>query len=358
MMKILQINSAKNFGGGEKHLVDLCCGLQNQGHEIFVAVRPNNQWEKKLHFLPSQNLIQIPLRNSADIFSAQKLARFIKEKEIEIIHAHVARDYPIAAMASRLSKAPLTITRHLTYPLGSLHRLTFKQAKRVIAVSNGVAESLVKKQLVEQRKIVVIYNGVETDALEKIERNSKSNENLVIATIGELREHKGQDDFIRAAAIIAQKHPNVKFLIIGQDNSESQAYRIYLERLVEELNLKNHIIFTGWMDNPREIYGAFDIFVSSAQSEPFGLVIAESMASGKAIVATKTVGARELLTDNESGKLVSIGNIEQLAKAIGEFVNDERLCRTFGENAQSRAKKKFSLERMISETEKIYQTVI
>lgn len=351
-MKILQINSAKAFGGGERHLIDLCKGLQNRGHEVFVAVRPNNQWEENPGFLPKENRIHFPLRNSLDIFSARQIVEFIGEKGIEIVHAHVARDYPIAAVASRLSKTPLILTRHLTYQLGGVHRLTFRQAKRVIAVSNGVAESLLKSGLVPKEKVSVIHNGVDVVEFEKIERN---NNDLTIATIGELREHKGQEDFIKAAAIVAGKNPNIKFLIIGKDNSNSQEYRLFLENLVDELNLKNQVVFTGWLDNPSEIYGTFDIFVSSAHSEPFGLGIAEAMASGKAIVATKTVGAKELLTDNESGKLVEIGDINGLAEVTSQLLENEDLRRVLGENAQKRAKEFFSLEKMVSETEKIYQ---
>jgi L-malate glycosyltransferase len=352
MMKILQINSARNFGGGEKHLIDLCRGLQNRGHEVFAAVRPNNHWEKKLDFLPLEKIIRYPMMNSLDIFSAREIAGFVRERRIEIIHAHVARDYPIAALASRVCKTPLILTRHLTYKLSGLHRFTFRQAGKIIAVSNGVAESLMKGGLVAVEKISIVQNGVDTFLLEKIKRSPAD---LVVATIGEIREHKGQEDFIRAAAIVAKKHPNVKFLIIGQDNSANREYRRFLENLVKELNLQNQVIFTGWLDNPAEIYESFDIFVSAAQSEPFGLVIAEAMASGKGIVATKTVGANELLTDNESGKLVEIGHIEQIAEAITQLLEDENLRRTLGENARQRAKEFFSLEKMVSETEKVYQ---
>lgn len=361
-MKILQINSAKAFGGGEKHLVDLCKGLQNQGNEIFVIVRPNNQWENKLDFLSKKNLIHIPLRNSADIFSAQKIAEFVRENKIDVIHAHVARDYPIAALASRLTETPLVLTRHLTYKLNTLHRLIFKQASKIIAVSNGVAESL--KYFADKEKLVVIYNGVDISEFQNVEKNTELidkfglKSKLVVTTIGELREHKGQEDFIRAAAVIAKKYKDVKFLIVGKDNSKSQEYRIFLEDLVEKLNLQNKIIFAGWQDKMAEIYGLTDIFVSSARSEPFGLVIAEAMATGKAIVATKTVGATELLQNNENGKLVSVKDIVKLAEAIIEFLDDESLRLKLGKNAEIRAKEFFSLEKMVSETENIYRSII
>lgn len=199
---------------------------------------------------------------------------------------------------------------------------------------------------------------ITTHSRNGIEKILEIETNFLVATIGELREHKGQADFIRAVSLVAHRIPNVKFLIIGQDNSKDQKYHLFLARLVKELNLENHVIFTGWQDDTAKFYSAIDIFVSSARSEPFGLVIAEAMASGKAIVATETIGAKELLINNQTGKLVPIGNVEAVAKAICEFLQDESLRRTLGKQAQIVAKAKFSLERMVLETENVYQAVV
>ncbi|MGI8642034.1 MAG: glycosyltransferase family 4 protein, partial [Pyrinomonadaceae bacterium] len=291
-MRILQISSAKNFGGGERHLVDLSKGLTNHGHEVFAALRPENNWQEKLAFLSGDNLHYFPLRNSVDVFSARKLAGFAVEKNIEIIHAHLARDYPIAALASYLGKTPLVLTRHLLFPLKRLHRITFKQANQIIAVSKGVAKSLLSDNIIAAEKVSVVLNGVDTEIFEQAANDIKKqaemrrklapDTNFLIATIGELHEHKGQEDFIRAAAIVAEKYKDAKFLIIGQDNSRTQDYQTYLESLVNELNIKNQVIFTGWQEEMPMLYAAIDIFVSAARSEPFGLVIAEAMASGTA----------------------------------------------------------------------------
>ncbi len=367
-VRILQISSAENFGGGEKHLIDLSKGLLNNGHEIFAALRPQNNWQEKFAFLSGENLHHLPLRNSVDIFSARKLAEFAIEKNIEIIHAHIARDYPIAALASKLSKTPLVLTRHLTFPLNSLHRLTLKQTAKIIAVSKGAAESLLSNNIIAAEKIALVYNGVDAKIFGETAKDSEKRKEMrrefapdakfLIGTIGELREHKGHEDFIRAAAIIAGKFDNAKFLIVGVDNSKDQNYRIYLENLVEELNLQEKIIFTGWQENTPAIFSALDVFVSAARSEPFGLVIAEAMASAKAIVATETDGAKELLENNRTGKIVPVKKPLRLAEAIGEFLEGENLRQTFGASAQKAAREKFGLEKMIAETEKIYKEIL
>jgi len=92
-VRILQISSAKTFGGGERHLIDLCRGLATRGHEIFVALRPTNEWQERFDFLPKGNFLHVSLRNSFGVLSAQKIAEYVGENKIEIVHAHLGRDY-------------------------------------------------------------------------------------------------------------------------------------------------------------------------------------------------------------------------------------------------------------------------
>ena len=69
-MRILQISSAKNFGGGERHFVDLCRGLASRGHEVFVALRPTSEWQARLDFIPPENVLRVSIRNSFGVLSA------------------------------------------------------------------------------------------------------------------------------------------------------------------------------------------------------------------------------------------------------------------------------------------------
>ena len=89
------------------------------------------------------NIATLSLRNSLDVSSARSLASLVRENDIQIIHAHMARDYPLAAYAARRNPAArLILTRHVLFPLNRLHRLTFSGASRIIAVSQAVASQL------------------------------------------------------------------------------------------------------------------------------------------------------------------------------------------------------------------------
>ncbi|HMJ09518.1 MAG TPA: hypothetical protein VK468_10960, partial [Pyrinomonadaceae bacterium] len=61
-MRVLHISSAKTYGGGERHFVDLCRGLQSRGHEVFAALRPTNEWQGRLDFIPPENVLHVSIR--------------------------------------------------------------------------------------------------------------------------------------------------------------------------------------------------------------------------------------------------------------------------------------------------------
>lgn len=366
-MRILQISSAKTFGGGERHFVDLCRGLKAHGHDVFAALRPTNEWQARLDFLPPENFLHVSLRNSFGVLSAQKIAEFIRENDIEIAHAHAARDYIPASLACRMAKAgKFVLTRHVLFPLKPVHRFTLNNLSKAIAVSKPVEANL--QNIFSKEKVVLISNGIDVEARANVNRQNlreafRSEHNIpfdahLIGTIGELKILKGQRDFILAAQIIAQKFPDARFIIVGKDNSFKQDFRRELKRLVKIFRMEDNFLWLDWVEDTSSLLAALDVFVSASHTESFGLAILEAMAIGCAIVATGTEGANELLQTEISGKIVPMKEPIRLAEAIGTFLDNEDLQKTLGRNAQTRAREKFGVEKMIAETERIYKEVL
>lgn len=365
-MRILQISSAKTFGGGERHLVDLCRELHKRGHEIFVALRPTNEWQEKLSFLPKENIFQASIRNSFGIFSAKKIARLVREKKIEIVHAHVARDYIPASLVCRMSKdSKFVLTRHVLFSMKPFYKLTLGNLSKAIAVSNAVAANL--QNTFPKEKIIMIPNGIETEILTVEERKKKREEFRffheipfdvpLIGIIGELKVLKGQRDFVLAANEIAKNFPEARFLIVGKDQSLKKEFRLELKRLVKIFGLENRFLFLDWMEDLPSVFAALDIFVSASHTESFGLAILEAMVNAVPIVATETAGAKELLENDETALLVPIKEVLKLAEAIENLLKDKEKCAKFGKNAQTFAKETFSLSKMIDETENLYKQI-
>lgn len=365
-MKILHISSADTLGGGERHLADLANGLAARGHQVYAAVRSKSPLIRELVALEQENILCSPLRNALDAPSARRLAQFVRKHQIHIVHAHMARDYPLAAYAARANTAArLIVTRHVLFPLGRIHSIALSNVSRVIAVSHAVASALRDQSLFPAARVVVIPNGIVVQRFEAVRaqfdrrefcRRWQLNENsLLVGTVGELKALKGHKEFLRAAAIIARHFPHTEFLVAGIDPSQKRDYEAKLRSMIAELGLTKRVHLLGWLDDLAPFHCALDVFVSASRSESFGLAITEAMASGTPVVATKTEGAKEVIRDGETGILVAIEDIQALASAVIEVLADQDKSRRIATRASAAAREQFSLARMVDQTEAIYR---
>ena len=365
-MKILQICSARQLGGGERHLADLANSLARRGHAIYAAVAPGSPLIPELHAIPKENITEVRMRNALDIFAAARIARVVREFGIDVIHAHVARDYPLAAVASsRTGGTPFVLTRHMLFPLSTIHRVTLRNAGRIIAVSNAVAESLRMRSIIDPQKIVTIHNGIDTA---RFARDSGEycrpacldgvNAPLLVGMVGHLSPIKGQEEFIRAAGAIAARRDDVDFVVIGDDKSLSGENKLAIVRLIERLDLVGRVHLVGWQDDVPPLLHAMDVFVSPSRAEPFGLAIVEAMASGVPVVATASEGALEIIEDGVTGKLISIGDTDGLVQAIINLLDDPAAREQLSAAALEAVNEQFSLEKMVDATEQILGDVI
>lgn len=361
-MKILQISSSRTYGGGERHFVDLCRGLQERGHEVYAALRPTNVWQDRLDFLQPENIFHVSIRNSFGILSATRMAAFAREKGIDIIHAHVARDYIPASLAcSMASNAKFVLTRHVLFPLKPFNRFALKNLSKAIGVSPSVGHALLN--VFPAHKIEVILNGIDTRLLDNSVRERLKNEfrelhaipddALLVGTVGELLPLKGHRDFVLAANELSDKFPTARFVVVGKDNTVDKKFRRELKRLVGVFGLGDRFLWLDWVDDTRSLFSALDLFVSASHSESFGMAILEAMACGTAVAATDTEGARELLGD--ASERVPIEDPVKLAARIETLLSDHGKRRENAEAATRIVAARFSLERMVRETEELYR---
>lgn len=362
-MRILQITSAKNFGGGERHFRDLAFGLKERGHDVFVAIRPTNQWRDRLDFVADENTLLVSIRNSFGMFSAKRMASFIQKNDIDIVHAHVARDYLAASVAARVAKrAKLVITRHVLFPLKPFHKIALKNVDAAVAVSPAVATELEK--IFPRSKIHTISNGLDVTLPENFTEIGREfrmfhkiplNSPLVLA-VGELKPLKGQIDLVLAAGEVIKRIPDAHFCITGVDNSSGNRFRRELRRLSRTLGIARHFTWLDWVEDTRPAFAAADLFVSPSHSESFGLAMLEAMASQKTVIATRTEGAKTLIDDPKL--LVPVNEPVALAMAISEMLANTDAREQAGIRLRHRAEKEFSLERFIDGHQSLYDELL
>ena len=353
-MRILQICSVTTFGGGERHLADLSHALTDLGHEVYAASVPDSPLWTELSFLTESRQLALSRHNYPK--NLTNLAAFVRTHGIEIVHAHAARDYHLAALAVRLApRSRLVLTRHALFPLRRINRPLLRSASGVIAVSQAVAESVRRSGVIESSKVTVVHNGIDTDRFDQAKARDAT---VLIGTVGHLAPIKGFDTFLRAAKLVSPRRPDVRFVIIGEDKSPQMEHRRSLEDLITELGLSEIVNMPGWQDDMPAVLSSLKLFVSAARSEPFGLAIVEAMAAGLPIVATSSEGALEIIEDGITGRLVPTNEPEALAGAINALLDDPLECSRLGRNAQLAARERYSLARMATDTERVYGEVL
>lgn len=360
-MRILQVSSARAFGGGERHLADLAGSLAARGHEVCAALARDSPLRATLASLLGQgNVYEVPMRNALDPRGALGLARLARERRVDVVHAHVARDYTLASYAARRGRgARLVITRHVLFPLSRVHRRVLSNVSRVIAVSEAVARSLRAQNIFDPGKIRVVENGVNLRRFEEAravaEGAGAARTPMRIGIVGELSELKGQEEFVRAAALLYEEFGGrVRFDIVGDDSSRSGKYGARLESLIGELGLADSVRLVRRCDDVAPLLASLDVLVSASRSEAFGMTMVEAAACGVPVVATATEGAREVVADGVTGTIVPIGDAPALAAAVGTLLRDEGLRRDLGLRARDLARSRFGLGRMVAETERVY----
>lgn len=364
-MRIMHISSAVDFGGGEKHIVDLARELTARGHEVFLGLRPTNKWQSRIDYLDRDRILHVSIRNSFGVFSAKRISDFVKENEIDIVHAHVARDYIPASIACIAAKrAKFVITRHVMFPLKPFNRFALKNLSRAIGVSPAVGQAL--QNVFPKEKICIIPNGIEmaidnSGSRQKRRREFREFHSIaedvpLVGTVGQLVPLKGQRDLVLAAAEVIKELPNAHFLIVGQDNTIDKKFRQELRRLTKIMEIEDRFHWLDWADDLPSLLAAIDLYVSPSHSESFGIATLEAMAAGLPVVATRTDGSLELLRRKEL--LVPFGDPVALAKRITVLLKDGTERQALADELQQRANENYSLNTMVDRLEDLYREIL
>lgn len=217
-------------------------------------------------------------------------------------------------------------------------------AQRVLACSRAAVAA--QRQLSGRRaEVVTVYPGVDLERLERTEHARVGREALgideqavVIGIVARLERWKGVDIVIRAFAQLARAHPRLQLVVVGGPHPPQPAYAEELQQLPRTLGIQR-VTFTGHQTDASKWMCEMDIVVSASFGEPFGMVIVEAMALGKAVVATRAGGPPEIVTDGVNGLLVEPGDVSGLAAALSRLIESSRLRRQLGAAGRERAQR-------------------
>ncbi|HEY3138720.1 MAG TPA: glycosyltransferase family 4 protein [Blastocatellia bacterium] len=364
-MKILQVCSASEMGGGEVHVADLVRGLTERGHAVYLAVRPDSPLRGALAGVIA-SWHEMPLRNSLDLQSAREIAELVNEHGIDIVHAHMGRDYLVAALACRQTKGvKLILTRHHYLPLkrNALYRWMLRDVSAVIAVSDSVRESVIERLALPAERVHTLPNWIDPERFKPIDRDAaramfRLRANIVVACIGQVTPAKGQEEFFRAAATVGRMRSDVEFLIVGEEQEEEQTFTGSLKQLAASLGVGDKFRFMGHVRHIPQLLAAVDVVVVPSWDEGFSLVTIEALAARRAVLASNVGGIAGIIKDNTTGLLFPVRDVRALSDKLLWLVSDAPLRERLAAQGQRDVYIRFGREQIIDRIESLYMEVI
>ncbi|SHE32265.1 glycogen synthase (ADP-glucose) [Thermoanaerobacter uzonensis DSM 18761] len=342
-----------------------CFGDQNYTADN-LKVRGYKEWDKlKENSDPRYQKILGP-------FSID-LAMVKDDINSDILHCHTWYTFMAGFLAKKLYDKPLVVTVHSLEPLrpwkeeqlGNGYKLSswmertgIEAADRVIAVSQGSKEDILKYYNIPEEKVEVIYNGIDLNQYQKTDRNIARKEYGIegkyILFVGRISRQKGITHLIDAVKYLPK---DIKVVLCASSPDTQEV----LEEVEQKVKLYDNIIWINKMVGKEEIielYSNAEVFVCPSVYEPFGIINLEAMACKTPVVASATGGIKEVVVHEETGFLVEPGNPQELAKYINILLNNKDLAIKFGENGRKRVEEMFSWESIAKKTYEMYKDVI
>jgi len=368
--KVLFVIDGLEFGGGERVFLQLASGLRGL-FDVSFASSPGGKLEREIKSM-GLNFFPVSMKRRFSLKPIFQIKEIVQNKQIELVHSQGLRADFFARIATKLAGAPynictiampvegfdLQLMRRKVYRY--LDCLTERYVQRFIVVSNSLKRLLIESRGIEPFRVVKIYNGVElqyylSDYGKDSDRGQFgiSQNTILIGAIGRMVWQKGFKYLIQSIPEVIGKIPCVKFLFVGDG-----FMRKSLERMAENLKVEERIIFTGYRSDIKKILSAIDLLVVPSLLEGFPIITLEGMAMSKPIIATNIDGINEQITNGENGLLVPPGSPESIAEAIIKVSNDSEFADKIGVAARKRVENEFSVEKMVSETENVYRSLL
>ncbi len=341
-------------GGTERQASYISNYLSNNGHQTDIISIENEPafeylFDNSVTYLNSKNSFIYLIKNIFLIINK------IKSYETDVIISRAWNSNFISIIVSIITRKPVVVFLSGSIDLSGsssvkrfIQSCLINKAAKIISVSEKSKKNCMKWLNVPEEKIKIIYNGVDTDLLNKLANEpvdipeELNQDSFKIVFVGRLIHRKGLDVLLNAIAKMNGNRNNVTLSIIGS-GPEQEKY----QQQADTLNIRNKVFFLGEKSNPFPYIKYGDIFVMPSRSEGFPNVLLEAMALKKPVISSDCEsGPNEILND-KNGILFPVGDSALLKQAIEEFLDYPNLKKEYAEKAYQTVISKFNLNHQL-----------
>lgn len=361
--RILLLTQDLKLAGAQRQLVELARGLAAAAYDVRVGIlEPGGPLTSDLT-AGAIPLVAFPRRWRWDLWPVVQLANYLRHEGIDIIHSFLFLPSFYGRLAGRLARVSCISSLRGTGIEGwyryRLDIATCSLCDALIANSAaGRADYVAHGGPPE--KIVVIRNGLDSARLqptaalpaERARWHVDRFEQLIgmVGTMENLRDHRL---LVSAMRHVVRVKPRTGLLLVGDGTLRDE-----IGALVRRLELSDHVVFTGTVRRAEEVYPLLDVYVQASATEGISNSILESMFCALPVVATNVGGNPEVVLHGRTGYLVPRGDESAMAQALLALLSDPHLRHRMGHEGLQYARAAFGLERMVSDTQGVYEGLI
>ena len=356
------------IGGTETFARELSLQLGERGWKSVLCFlsEPTDEVRRFLE-LPNVSFETFENSTNGGWNAARDLARIMRGCQAKILHLHFTGFLNFYSwLAHLLSVEKVFFTDHHSRPAGyvparapfwkrSAARFINGPLTKVISVSNYGYECMTAFDLLPRNRFEMIYNGVDLSrvkadpqrAIDFRKRYSIPAERAIVTQVSWIIPEKGITDFLETARLVTKRNRNVQFVLVGDG-----AYRDQYAKDARAMELEDRLTWTGMVEDPfgEGVFDAADVVCQfSRWEEVFGWMIAEAMAHGKPVVATRVGGIPELIMDGRSGYLVDRGDTGAMSERLLKLLDDPKLRARMGQAGCETTSAKFDLRKNVTQ---------
>lgn len=329
-MRIVHLLLTSRFAGTERHALELAAAQAEAGHDVTLVLRRAGA-QARPDAIAQRVDSKVKVELIGNLFTAWQARRLLQRLQPDVAHAHLSK--ACHALHGLHGSILRVATLHIRYKPGQHRGLD-----GLIAIAPWQLEAI--PEPLRSRSVQIdnwtLPHASTSDARRRLRAtHGIDNDTILFGALGRVEHSKGLDILIEAFRRAAL--PNARLAIVGQGREWKR-----LRALADD-----GVIMPGFTDTPQDWLAAFDIFVSAARSEPFGLVLLEAMQAGLPIVASTSEGARHLAAEIRN-PLVAVDDPAALAIALARICN-ERHDRT------DYAMERFRIEAKLPQVEAFYR---
>ncbi len=353
-MNILELCLSPSYGGLELHVRDFCVWLSEKPEVVlFLGLQSDSPIHQDLKTLDLPGITYDKIAGKVPYGMARRLAQYIIEHDIDIIHIHWKDDLPLAALAKRMTrnKVRLVHSRHMLLPGKKhdlYHQFIYNPVDKYITITQDLKNQAVKNLPLDADKVEVIYYGIKPPALldqqqiQQLKEQFNIDNKFTVGLIGRICQEKKQHMLLEAANILKSRDIHINAVIVGGIMKDD--YLDGLKRYVTDNGLESYVHFSGFYDRPTDLMQTFDVVTLLTGVETFGLVLIEGMYCGIPVIGSNLGGVPEIIDHGVTGLMFQSDDINSLVDELTRVYNDRALRLRLGQEGKRKAEKMFVLE--------------